>query len=144
ARAADAHQGALLALAADTADGFVSGGDDGRVARIARDGAAAELARFQGQWAGHVAALPDGRVAAAVGRAVQLIGSGEPRALGPHQSTVSGLARGGARLAVAHYGGVSLWDPDAAAASEPELLPWKGSHLCVAPSPDQKFVATAT
>ncbi|MBI3517320.1 MAG: WD40 repeat domain-containing protein [Proteobacteria bacterium] len=144
ARTAEAHGGALLALAADPTGGFVSGGDDGRVVRIARDGAAAELARFAGQWVEHVAALADGRVAAAVGRTVHVVGDGAPRTLGPHPSTVSGLAHVGARLAVAHYGGVSLWDPDAAADAAPDLLPWKGSHLCVAPSPDGQFIATAT
>jgi WD40 repeat protein len=143
ARTAEAHKGAVLALAADAAGGFVSGGDDGRVVAVTRDGAATERAAFAGQWVEHVVALPDGRIAAAVGRAVRLIGDGAPRDLGPHPSTVSGLARAGARLAVAHYGGVSLWDPDAAEAA-PALLPWKGSHLCVAPSPDQKFIATAT
>jgi hypothetical protein len=45
ARTATAHDGAVLALVAD-ADGFVSGGDDGKVMRVAREGAASELARW--------------------------------------------------------------------------------------------------
>src|SRR5258708_6237479 len=89
ARTAAAHDGAVLALVGDGAGGFVSGGDDGRVMRIARDGTTAELARFAGQWVEHVAILPDGRPAVAVGRTAQIVGD-PARALGPHPSTVSG------------------------------------------------------
>jgi WD40 repeat protein len=142
ARTAAAHDGAVLALAADRAGGFVSGGDDGRIVRTGRDGAATELKRFAGQWVEHLACLDDGRVAAAVGRTVQLIGGAE-RALEPHPSTVAGLAGAHGRLYVAHYSGVSIWDLGAGAA-EPERLEWKGSHLAVALSPDGRFAATAT
>ena len=45
------------------------------------------------------------------------------------------------RLAVAHYGGVSLWFPNAQAA--PEMLAWKGSHLDALFSPDGKFLVTS-
>jgi WD40 repeat protein len=147
ARTVAAHDGAVLALAADPQGGFVSGGDDGRVMRIARDGTAAELRRFAGQWIEHVVCQADGRTAVAVGRAVHLLGAA-PRELGPHPSTVSGLAlsrsESGERLIAAHYNGVSIWDTGAAASDQPERLEWKGSHLAVAASLNGKFVATAT
>ena len=141
ARVAAAHDGAALALVADRQGGFVSGGDDGRLVRSARDGATSELARFAGQWVEHVACLDDGRVAAAVGRTVRLVGGAE-RTLEPHASTVAGLAVARDRLYVAHYNGLSIWDLGGAGA--PERLEWKGSHLAVAVSPDARFVATAT
>ena len=58
-------------------------------------------------------------------------------------SSIGGLAFApkGLRLAVAHYGGVSLWFPNAQAA--PEMLAWKGSHLDALFSPDGKFLVTA-
>ena len=144
ARTATAHEGAALALVADRDGGFVTGGDDGRVMRLGRDGETAELMRFSGQWVEHVASLGPRGVAAAVGRTVTVLRDGAARALGPHPSTVAGLACLGERLAVAHYNGVSLWDLDAAQDAAPDRLEWKGSHLAVAPSPDGRFVATAT
>ncbi len=58
-------------------------------------------------------------------------------------TTVRGLAflPKGYRLALAHYNGVSLWFPNAAA--EPTLLEWKGSHLDVTVSPDGRFLVTS-
>jgi len=147
ARTAACHDGAMLALAADARGGFVSGGDDGRVMRIARDGTTSEIKRFADQWIEHVVCLADDRAAAAVGRSVHLVGD-PARELGPHPSTVSGLtvmpSGTGDRLIAAHYNGVSIWDVGAAAGDTPERLDWKGSHLAVAASPDGKFVATAT
>jgi WD40 repeat protein len=145
ARTAACHDGAVLALAADAHGFFVSGGDDGRVMRIERDGTSIELQRFAGQWIEHVVCLADARAAVAVGRSVHIVGSAA-RELGPHPSTVSGLAlsASGDRLIAAHYNGVSIWDPAAPADAPPDQLEWKGSHLAVAASPDGKFVATAT
>src|SRR5258706_8000864 len=141
ARTAEAHAGAALALIADAETGFVSGGDDGRVVRVAGDGASFELASYKGQWVEHLA-LAGGRVAAAVGRTVHWLDGdgGQARALGPHASTVSGLAWSAGRLAVAHYNGISLWGD----ADEPDRFERKGAHLAIAASPDQRFVGTAT
>ena len=143
ARTATLHEGAVLALVADDAGGFVTGGDDGRVMRLTREGETAESARFAGQWVEHVASLGARGVAAAVGRTVHVVHAGTARALGPHPSTVAGVTHTGGRLAVAHYNGVSLWDLDAPDGA-PDRLEWKGSHLAIAPSPDGRFVATAT
>jgi WD40 repeat protein len=58
-------------------------------------------------------------------------------------STVGGLAFApkGFRIAIAHYNGVTLWFPNMAA-SKPEFLEWKGSHLGVTFSPDGRFMVT--
>ena len=57
-------------------------------------------------------------------------------------TTVRGLALfpKGYRVALAHYNGVSMWFPNAAA--EPSLLEWKGSHLDVTVSPDGRFLVS--
>ena len=47
----------------------------------------------------------------------------------------------GLRVAIAHYGGVTLWFPNAQA--KPETFAWKGSHLDVAFSPDGRFLVTS-
>ena len=78
--AVEAHDGAVLALAADArpglgSGGFVTGGDDGRFLRIGPDGATAEIARFGSKWVEHVAAFADaksGVLACSVGKAVHL------------------------------------------------------------------------
>src|SRR6185436_11163435 len=50
------HNGVVLALVGDPAgDGFVSGGDDGKLLRIAADGTASEIASHKGKWVEHLA-----------------------------------------------------------------------------------------
>jgi hypothetical protein len=65
------------------------------------------------------------------------------RALGVAPSSVRGLAfmAKGYRIAIAHYGGATLWFPNAAA--PPDLFKWKGSHLSITASPDGRFLATS-
>lgn len=129
------HDGACLALARDIDDaGFLTGGDDGRLRRIAAGADPATLATAPGQWIEHIDTHPRTRLRAYnAGRRVhRLDDGGNPG--GPvleHPSTVGGLAfaPGGQRLAVAHYGGVSLWWLKSG--GEPVRLDWKGSHLGV-------------
>lgn len=60
------------------------------------------------------------------------------------QGTVTGLRfnSGGSQLAVARYGGVTLWDTESG-----ELLrecQWRGAHMNLSWSPDDRYVVTAT
>jgi WD40 repeat protein len=143
---ANAHAGACLSLAAaPDGDGFLSGGDDGRLVRVTAAGDIAELLAERGRWVEHVAAGP-GAFAAAIGKTVHLFKAdgqrlGEPLA---HPSTVQGLALSpnGKRVAASHYNGVSLWWANGQA-QPPKVLAWKGSHLSVTFSPDLRFVVTA-
>jgi hypothetical protein len=51
------HRGAVLSLIADpTSDGFLSGGDDGRLLRISPDGSATEIVNQKGKWIDKLAA----------------------------------------------------------------------------------------
>ncbi|MFS8035924.1 WD40 repeat domain-containing protein [Xanthobacter sp. AM11] len=139
------HEGTVLSAVGDGAR-LVSGGDDGRVMALAPDGSAALLAQAQGRWIDRVALGPGGAVAYSAGRSAFVLPDGratpEPRRFDA-PSTVGGLAFApkGLRLAVAHYGGVTLWFPNAPGA-KPELFGWKGSHLGVAFSPDGRFLVT--
>jgi WD40 repeat protein len=137
------HAGGILAMTGDRRR-VVTGGDDGKVMAVDAGGKASLVgADAKHRWIDHVAVGPAGAVAWSAGKnAFARTGTGEPRTI-EAPSTVGGLAFApkGVRLAVAHYNGVSLWFPNAAAA--PERLEWKGSHLSVSFSPDGRFLVTA-
>ena len=137
------HGGAILAAAND-GERIVTGGDDGKVVATTVDATTTTVAADPKQrWIDHLALAPDGTVAWSAGK-VAFVQSrkGEPRQLAA-PSTVGGLAFApkGRRLAIAHYNGVTLWFPNAAAA--PERLEWKGSHVGVTFSPDGRYLVTA-
>jgi hypothetical protein len=137
------HGGAILAAASD-GERIVTGGDDGKVLATRADMTTAVIAADpKRRWIDHVAIGPDGAVAWSAGKdAFVKTRKGEPRQV-EVPSTVGGLAFApkGLRLAIAHYHGVTLWFPNAAA--PPERLEWKGSHLGVTFSPDGRFLVTA-
>jgi hypothetical protein len=141
-RRVGAHGGGILASAADGSR-IVTGGDDGKVVVTDAAGESSTVAAdAKRRWIDRVALGPDGAVAWSAGKtAFVRAKKGEERSRDV-PSTVGGLAFApkGFRLAIAHYGGVTLWFPNLSA--EPELLEWKGSHLGVMFSPDGKFVIT--
>ncbi|MEM6663790.1 MAG: WD40 repeat domain-containing protein [Pseudomonadota bacterium] len=61
-----------------------------------------------------------------------------------HPSTIGGLAFDpkGKRLAVAHYGGATVWERRDRR-WKPKKFSWKGSHGAVAFSPDGKYVVSS-
>lgn len=147
-RAVQAHDGAALCLALDIdGQGFVSGGDDGRLMRSTAEGSTQELVHAPGRQIDVLAVsrLANAR-AVAIGREVRLLASsGKVSAqTSDHPSTVTGLAFDpkGKRLAASHYGGVSLWWT-ASLGSAPQRLDWRGSHISVTWSPDGAFLMTA-
>ena len=146
----DAHRGAVLCAAVDVAgSGIVSGGDDGRLVHSRPDGASEVLAETGGKWIEHVAVAPWGALAWSYGRNVEVRIEGRGKKAGVSRvyelpSSCGGLAFApkGQRLAVAHYGGVTLhWVSEEKA--EPVRLPWKGSHIAITWSPDGRFIMTA-
>ena len=141
------HRGASLCFArGPEPDSFLSGGDDGRLVRIAAQASPIDLVQAKGKWIESVAAHSGRRlVAASVGRVVQLVTEAGAHALGPHPSTVAdiGFSPDGSRLAAAHYGGLTI-HLTARPGDKPRSLAWKGSHLGVRYSPNSKFLASAT
>lgn len=139
-------KGALLSLTAY--DGaFVTGDDAGKVSRVGVDCAIEVLDQQKGKWIEHLAAHAAKKVLAfSYGKEITVIDArGGRRTLGPHPSTVAGIAFSpdGSRVAAAHYGGISIWIHDRPEQA-PRKLAWKGSHIAIAYAPNSKFVATAT
>src|SRR5882762_5302364 len=123
------HAGGIMAVASD-GKRIVTGGDDGKVVVTNAKGEAQTLGQdAKHRWIDRVALGPDGAVAWSAGKqAFVRNAKGEVKSL-DLPSSAGGLAFApkGLRLAIAHYGGVSLWFPNAQAA--PKMLAWKGSHL---------------
>jgi WD40 repeat protein len=136
------HAGGILAVASDGAR-VLTGGDDGKVVATDALGLIDVLATdAKHRWIDRVALGPDGAVAWSAGKQTFVrTGKGEVKSL-DLPSSPGGLAFApkGLRLGIAHYGGATLWFPNAQAA--PETLSWKGSHLDATFSPDGRFLVT--
>ncbi len=144
----EAHDGAVLSMAAGVRGGWVTGGDDGRFRRVTGDGEVSDIARFGSKWVEQVASWSDakgGVVACAVGKAAHLFDAGGAvlKVL-QHPSTVTGLAFDGKgkRIAASHYNGCSLWFVGAKTDS-PRFMEWKGSHTGVILHPAAEAVVTS-
>lgn len=136
------HDGGILCSATD-GKRVVTGGDDGKLVAVNASGETEILATdAKRRWIDNVALHSDGTVAWSAGKtAFARTPKGDVKSLDV-PSTVGGLdfAPKGLRLAIAHYNGVTLWFPNMAA--KPEVLEWKGSHLGVTFSGDNKFLVT--
>jgi WD40 repeat protein len=146
----EAHRGAVLCAAVDPAGlGIVSGGDDGRLVLSRPNGSTEVLAEAGGKWIEHVAVAPWGALAWSYGRVTEVRIEGKGKRGGTSRvyelpSSCGGLAFApkGQRLAIAHYGGVTLrWVTDEKA--EPTRLVWKGSHIALSWCPDGRFLMSA-
>ena len=141
-RRIEAHPGGAILVATSDGETLLTGGDDGRVAKISARGEVTEIASERGRWIDAVA-LRGGAYAWAAGREARVRDAAGAAKSFTAPTTVRGLSflPKGYRLALAHYNGVSLWFPNVAA--EPALLEWKGSHLDVSASPDGRFLVTS-
>ena len=142
-----AHDGAVLALAADCArTGFLTGGDDGKLCRIGAE--ASGLAAFGSKWVERVASFADGKqrlMACGVGKTVHVLDEhGVVLKRLEHPSTVTGIVfdSKGKRIAASHYNGASLWFV-ASKTDNPRMLEWKGSHTGIAIDPAGENVVTS-
>ncbi len=143
AEVAQAHSGAILsAVAVET--GVLVGTDDGRALLVASGGEVTEVWRGSaGQWVDNVAAGRDGVTAWTAGKAVHVRGRRHSCTL-DHPSSIGGLAFApkSDRLAVAHYGGATIWDFSVSPPAR-RRLDWKGMHLDLSWSLDERFLVTA-
>lgn len=136
------HGDSILVIAAE-GKRIVTGGDDGKIVETRTDGSTSILGDENGRWIDAVALGPDGAAAWSTGRkVVAREGKGKTREL-TLPSTSQGLAFApkGYRLAIAHIDGASLWFPNTDAA--PDVYGWKGPHLDVTFSPDNRFLVTS-
>lgn len=136
-----AHEGAILDLSGD-ARRVLTSGDDGRIVSTLGDGSTQVLFEQKGRWIDQVASGTDGSFAFSIGKTAHFHpAKGAAKSL-DLPSSVGGIAFApkGTRLAIAHYGGATLWFPNAVA--KPELLEWKGSHRGVIWHPKGRFLVT--
>ena len=141
-RRVEAHpDGAILNAVGDGA-ALLTGGDDGRVVATAADGSSRQVAHESGRWIDALATR-GGAIAWSAGRDVRALDAAGVLKSAKAPTTARGLCilPKGYRVALAHYNGVSLWFPNAAA--EPSALEWKGSHLDATCSPDGRFLVTS-
>ena len=141
------HRVAAVAVRA-FGDGFVSAGQDGTV-WLTPAGAPQSATRIWSSAGDWIEALlvheGAGLIAAASARSLVVLASdGIPRLQCEFEETISGLAfdRDGQRLAVSGYGGVSL--VELATGTVEHRLTWKGAHIGVTWSPDNRYVVSAT
>ncbi|HUO23165.1 MAG TPA: WD40 repeat domain-containing protein [Caulobacteraceae bacterium] len=143
----DAHPdaGVLCAVLHPSGDGVITGGDDGRLVWSRPSGAEA-LAEVKGRWIDAAAAsAASSLIAFCAGKEVRVISAGDAkfaRAF-PQETTALGVAFDpkGLRLAVAGYGGPTVWYARIAG-QKPVALKWAGIHTGVMFSPDGRFVVT--
>lgn len=141
----------LLSLVS-TPTGWLAGTDDGHLLTISETGETSSLAHHPHQFIEHLAYdAPKQLILAAVGKSVLVYGpTGQLlTTFGPLPSTVAGLALSpiGARLAVSHYGGVTIFPLDNLkpnqAGGTPRTLAWKGAHHALTYAPDGKWLISA-
>jgi len=141
------HAGAILTTCRHP-DGMsvLTGGDDGRVCRVASDGEMTEIGRFERKWVEHLVASPaSGLIVAGVAREAVAWSkcASEPTHRYAVSSTIGGLALDakGKRLGIAHYNGATLvygTNPDSGRVA----LNWVGSHIACTMSPDGRYLVT--
>ncbi|WP_051329453.1 WD40 repeat domain-containing protein [Geminicoccus roseus] len=143
-----AHDGALLCAAVGP-DGrsLLSGGDDGRLVRLQPGSEPEEVAKAPRRWIAALATDPQGgNIVFAAGKEARVLGKDgrEKAVFADHPSTIADLALDakGKRLAVAHYGGASIWWTELAK-QEPKKLAWKGSHVRIRFDPTGRYLVTA-
>lgn len=135
------HKGAVTGLCVLSDGLVVSSGQDGRVLKGDTD-----LMRAKPDWITVLRSSRTARrIAVASGQTVDVQEDGQIIAsIDDFPSTVSDVMffGDGNRLAISHYGGISLWSLDRLA--KPEKLDWAGSMTSANVSPDDRYVAGAT
>jgi WD40 repeat protein len=128
--------------------GFVSAGQDGTVylTEAAAPHEATKLWASAGDWIEALAVHErEGRIAAASARTVIVLNAaGDVIFERAFDETIADVTfdADGRRLAIAHYGGVSLIE--LAGGTIEHRFDWKGAHIGVTWSPDHRYVVSAT
>jgi WD40 repeat protein len=143
----EAHDGAVLCVAAHPGgEGVITGGDDGQVVWTRASGAA-PLAVVKGRWVESLATSPaSGLIAFGAGRELHVrdVADSAFERVFAHEKSIADIAfePKGRRIAAATYGGAMLWYARIAE-QKPLALKWAGSHIGVAFSPDGKFLMSS-
>ncbi|WP_137133464.1 WD40 repeat domain-containing protein [Rhizobium sp. FKY42] len=136
------HAGMLTCIKDPFSASLLTGGEDGKVMRVAADGSTKLIAEAPRKWITVVAGGPQGAVGYAYGKAsIIVLPDGSTKEFS-EERTVEALAFAskGLRIAAARYNGVSLhW---VHTNTPPTDLEWKGAHTGVTFSPDGRFLVT--
>ena len=136
------HEGVILSVSREP-EYLLTGSEDGRFLRVSLKGEVDEIASFGSKWVDCVAS--DGENFACSSGRIAYVWSPDKSqpVLLEHQSTIGGLAFniGRNQLAVAHYGGVTIWTRRRTNWIK-SVLSFKGFHASVSFSPDGKFVVS--
>lgn len=140
--AARPHADSILVTVTDEKR-ILSGGDDGKVFETRAGGEPTLIADEKGKWINALALGPDNAVAWSVGKSVKVRDAkGKVKELAvPSTSQGLAFAPKGLRVAIAHIDGATLWFPNTEAA--PDRFEWKGPHLDITFSPDNRFLVTS-
>jgi len=137
-----AHNGLLCAAVSLDGKYLISGGEDGKVCRLAADGTLEVLAETPRKWVTCIAAGPQGAIAWGIGKNASVrFNDGKVKEF-VHPRSVEGVAFSpkGMRIAIARYNGATLHFP--AADGKPVELQWDGAHTGITFSPDGNFLVT--
>jgi hypothetical protein len=139
-----AHDGVILSATLHP-DGkrLVTGGDDGAIKVVSPDGETTTLGEVR-KWVDHlVSNAASGVIVASVGKDAIVFKADKEAHRFTHPSTIGGVALDGKgrRLAVSHYGGVTM-RLVLAADDKGNALKWAGSHLAITQSPEGEYVIT--
>ncbi|MEB2845600.1 WD40 repeat domain-containing protein [Rhizobiales bacterium RZME27] len=142
AKVEEAHQGLITFVRDPFSNSLLTGGEDGKVLRIAPDGSATLVAEAPRKWINVVAGGPQNAVAYAYGKSsfVKLADDTTKEFTEERSVEAIAFAPKGMRIAAARYNGVSMhWVGTNAPAQD---LEWKGAHTGVTFSPDGRFLVT--
>ncbi len=134
-----AHRGACLSVAADADGGFLTGGSDGRVVRVLADAEVRAIGHLD-RPVPLVAAGPGGWRVCAAAHAVHRFGGSSGRVEVADEVTSLAIDPAGARLAIGHAGGVTLWS----GGDTPRVLEAPGRQSGVAWSLDGMWLGAFT
>jgi WD40 repeat protein len=136
------HDGLTCAALSLDRKALITGGEDGLVRALNKEGTAGEVGSAGKKWITALATGPQGAVAFSAGKTAWVrLSDGTEKEITEERS-IEGLAFApkGLRLATARYNGGTLhW---VATAGKPIDLEWKGAHTGVTFSPDGKYVVT--
>ena len=135
--------GLPICVAVDSSDSIFVGTDASSLLKV--NETLSHIALHDKGWIEQLAVSATGLIAYSSDKSCYVIKESEPVYTFPRsEGSIMGLQFNstGSKLALAHYGGVTIWDMDDGRVCEE--LEWQGAHLNMCWSPDDQYLVTAT